>query len=320
MTKPRLIVTRCLTEDVHARAARDYDAWLNPQDRLLGTDELIGLATGADALLICVSEKLTRAVIEQMPARMKIVSSFSAGTEHIDLAAAREKGLVIGNAPHGVTTATAEIAMLLILGACRRAPEGEALIRSGGWTGWTPTQLLGRRLDGKVLGIMGLGRIGQALARRARAFEMVIHYHNRRRLPPAEEHGAVYHASFESLVAVSDIVSLNAPSTPQTKRIVNAATLRLMKPGVILVNSARGDLVDDAALIAALRSGHVAYAGLDVFDGEPRINPGYLGLPNTFLLPHMGSSAIEARTQMGFEALDNIDAVLAGREPPYRVV
>jgi lactate dehydrogenase-like 2-hydroxyacid dehydrogenase len=320
MPQPRLILTRRLPEAVEARAARDYDAWLNHDDRLLPADEIVALSEGAAALLICATERFPRSLIERLPQSVRILSTFSAGLDHIDLAAARERGIRIGNAPHGVTIATAEIAMLLILGAARRAPEGEALVRGRAWTGWSPLQLLGRRLDGKVLGILGMGRIGQALAKRARGFDMTIHYHNRTRLTPEEERSAVYHPTFASLAATADILSLNAPSTPGTRRIVNAETLRLMKPGVIIVNTARGDLVEDCALIAALRSGHVAYAGLDVFDGEPRLNEGYIGLPNTFLLPHMGSSAVEARNQMGFEALDNIDAVLTGREPPYAVV
>jgi lactate dehydrogenase-like 2-hydroxyacid dehydrogenase len=319
MPNRRLILTRRLPEAVEARAARDYDAWLNRDDRLLSADEIVALSEGADALLVCATEKFPRSLIERLPMSVRILSTFSAGTDHIDLAAARERGIRIGNAPHGVTIATAEIAMLLILGAARRAPEGEALVRGRAWTGWSPLQLLGRRLDGKVLGILGMGRIGQAVARRARAFDMIVHYHNRKRLPSAEEAGAVYHPTFDSLCAAADILSLNAPSTPETRRMVNARTIALMKPSVIIVNTARGDLVEDSALVAALKSGHVAYAGLDVFDGEPRLNEGYVGLPNTFLLPHMGSSAVEARNEMGFEALDNIDAVLTGREPPHAV-
>lgn len=318
--KPRLIVTRRLPEAVLERASRDYDAWLNAEDRQLGSQELVALCRDADAALVCLTEKLTREVIEVLPSRLKIVSTFSVGTDHIDLAAARAKGLRVGNAPHGVTVATAEIAMLLILGTARRAPEGEQMVRTGQWIGWQPTQLLGNRLDGKRLGILGLGKIGQALARRARAFDMEIHYCNRRRLPAVEEQGAVFHAGLESLLGAVDVFSLNAPATAETRHIVNARTLALLRRGAIVINTARGDLVNDDDLIAALRSGHIAYAGLDVFQGEPRLNPGYLELPNVFLLPHMGSATIESRNQMGFEALDNIDAFFAGRELPFAVV
>jgi lactate dehydrogenase-like 2-hydroxyacid dehydrogenase len=316
----RLLVTRRLPEAVLTRAARDYDAVLNPKDRLYSAADLKRLCADADAALICLSEKFTADVIAALPPRFKMLSTFSVGTDHIDLAAARARGLRVGNAPHGVTIATAEIAMLLILGCARRAPEGQRLVAEGKWVGWDPTFMLGRRLDGKALGILGLGKIGQALAARARAFDMVIHYHNRTRLPPAEERGAVYHPSLESLFRASDILSINAPSTPDTRHILRAETIAYLNPCAIVVNTARGDLVRDADLIAALQSGRLAYAGLDVFEGEPKLNPGYLTLPNVMLLPHMGSQTTEARNQMGFEALDNLDAFFSGREPPFAVV
>ena len=216
--------------------------------------------------------------------------------------------------------ATAEIAMLLMLGAARRAQEGERLLREKKWGGWQPMQLIGRRLDGKRLGIYGMGKIGQATAKRARAFDMEIHYHNRRRLTPAEEQGAIYHATLDSLLSVSEFLSVNAPSTPETRGILNASRLREA--------AARRHRGEHRArrphqrrrLIAALKSGQVGYAGLDVFEGEPDIHPGYYGLENVFVLPHMGTSAIEARDEMGFAALDNIDAVLAGREGPSLLV
>lgn len=317
---PRLIITRKLPEPVLARAATRFDVVLNPEDRQYPAEELARLLQGADAALICVADKFTRSLIESLPPRFKIVSTFSVGLDHIDLAAAREKGVHVGNAPHGVTIATAEIAMLLILGAARRAPEGEKLIREGRWGFWSPTFMLGRRLDGKVLGIFGMGRIGKALASRARAFGMTIHYCNRRPLPEAESQGAVYHPSIESLAAVADVLSINAPSTPATRHIVNTEMLKHLKPGAILINTARGDLVDDAALIATLKSGQAGYAGLDVFEGEPKLDLGYLALDNVFLLPHMGSQTIEARTEMGLEALANIEACFEGRALPYPVV
>jgi lactate dehydrogenase-like 2-hydroxyacid dehydrogenase len=316
----KIVLTRRLPPEVEERAVRDYDAVRNPEDRVYTPDELIEVAEGAEALLICSSEKLNRDLISRIPSSVKIVSTFSAGLDHIDIEAARTKGLRIGNTPDAVTIATAEIAMLLVLGAARRAPEGEAMIRERQWTGWHTQQLLGRRLDGKRLGIFGMGKIGQALAKRARGFDMVIHYHNRRRLPAEEELGAVYHDSAESLFAVSDVLSLNAPSTPETQSVLNAASIGLLPQGAIVVNTARGDLVADEDLLAALRSGRVAYAGLDVFRGEPRINEGYHTVANAFLLPHLGSATVEARNEMGFAALDNIDAVLNGKELPYGVV
>ena len=315
--KKRLLITRHLPPEVEARAARDYDAILNPDDHQMEPQELVAKAQDVDALLVCVTDRLPREVIMALPERLKVIATFSVGTDHIDLAAARERGILVGCAPHGVTIATAEIAMLLILGAARRASEGERMMRARAWTGWEPMQLLGRRLDGKRLGIFGLGRIGQALAQRARGFDMEIHYHNRRRLAPEKEQGAIYHESFESLAQVSDVLSLNAPSNPETRHIVNAETIALLPENAIIVNTARGDLVRDDDLIEALRSGRVLAAGLDVYEGEPNIHPGYLDLPNTFLLPHLGSAAWEARNQMGFEALDNIDAAFRGAPLPW---
>lgn len=317
---PRLVITRKLPDPVLERAAAGFDAVINPDDRQYSAGELARLLGTADAALICVADKFTAELIATLPPRFKIVSTFSVGLDHIDLSAACEKRIRVGNAPHGVTIATAEIAMLLILGAARRAPEGEKLIREGGWSFWSPTFMLGRRLDGKVLGILGMGRIGRALAHRARAFDMAIHYCNRRPLPDAEAQGAIYHSNIESLAAVSDVLSINAPATPETRHIINAETLTHLKPGAILINTARGELIDDAALVDALKSGRAGYAGLDVFEGEPRINPGYLALDNVFLLPHMGSQTVEARTQMGLEALANIEAHFDGRELPFPVV
>ena len=315
----RLLVTRRLPQAVLDRAARDYTALLNKADAQYGPPDLVRLCQDTDAALICLTEKFTPEVIAALPDRLRILSTVSVGTDHIDLPAARARGLKVGNAPHGVTIATAEIAMLLILNCARRAPEGQRLIGEGKWAGWAPTFMLGQRLDGKKLGILGLGKIGQALAKRARAFDMEIHYHGRRRLAPGEEAGAIYHDSLESLCRASDFLSLNAPSTPETRHIIRNETIAWLKPGAVLINTARGDLVRDADLIAALRDGRVGYAGLDVFEGEPKLNPGYLGLPNVMLLPHMGSSTIESRNQMGFEALDNIDAFFAGRALPFPV-
>ena len=318
--KKRLIVSRRLPPLVEERAARDYNAVLNADDTPLSGAEIVERASGADALLVCVTDKLGADVIGRLPERLGIISTFSVGTDHIDLKAAKARGIRVGSAPHGVTIATAEIAMLLILGAARRAPEGEVMMRSRQWAGWGPLQIVGRRLDGKRLGILGLGKIGQALAKRARGFDMQIHYHNRNRLPPADEQGAVYHATADSLFRVSDVLSLNAPSTPDTRNVLDARAIALLPKGAIVVNTARGDLVNDEDLIAAIRSGQVGYAGLDVYLGEPKINPAYYDLPNTFLLPHLGSAAIEARNQMGFEALDNIDAFFAGSPLPFPVV
>lgn len=317
--KPRILVTRKLTQAVEDRAQRDYDAELNEHDALWSADEILRRAEGKDALLVCLTEKFPADVIARLPSSVRVLSTYSVGTDHIDSAAAKARSIRVTNTPDAVTISTAEIAMLLILGSARRAPEGERLLKERKWGGWQPMQLLGHRLDGKRLGIYGMGKIGQALAKRARAFDMEIHYHNRRRLPTDDERGAIFHDTLDGLLAHSDVLSVNAPSTPETRGVINADTLAKLPRGAIVVNTARGDLVDDDALIAALKSGHVAYAGLDVYKGEPNIHEAYYGIENAFLLPHMGTSAVEARDEMGFAALDNIDAVLSGREPPYPV-
>lgn len=283
------------------------------------TDEIVAQSKDVDAVLITITDKMRKEVIEALPANVKALSTFSIGFDHIDLEAAKAKGLPVGNAPHGVTVATAEIGMLLLLGSARRASEGERMIRARSWPGWAPLQLVGRRLDGKKLGIYGFGKIGQALAQRARGFDMEIHYHDIVRQPADKEKGAIFHETLDSLLAVSEFFSINAPSTPETRYFFNTATIAKLPEGAIVVNTARGDLVKDEDLIAALKSGRLAYAGLDVFAGEPKINEGYYDLPNTFLFPHLGSAAIEARNQMGYEALDNVDAVFAGKDMPFKL-
>jgi lactate dehydrogenase-like 2-hydroxyacid dehydrogenase len=318
--RQRIILTRLLPPRVEERARRDYDAFTNSDDRLISTDELLSLADGAAALLVSASDKLTRDVIGRMPESVKVISTYSTGTDHIDLNAAREKGLRVTNTPHTVTVPTAEIAMLLILAAARRATEGQAMVRSRQWPGYAPTQLLGTGVVGKRLGIFGMGTIGRILAKMARGFDMEVHYHNRSRLPAEQEQGATYHGTLDSLLAVSDFLSLNAPSTAETQAILNADTIAKLPQGAIVVNTARGDLINDEDLIAALKSGRIAAAGLDVYKGEPNMHEGYYGLDNAFLLPHLGSATVEARDDTGYVALDNIDAVLAGREPPFAVV
>jgi lactate dehydrogenase-like 2-hydroxyacid dehydrogenase len=317
--KKRLLITRRLPAAAEARARADYEVIQAEDDHQMTTDEIIAKSADVDAVLITITDKMRKEVIEALPANVKALSTFSIGFDHIDLDAAKARGLPVGNAPHGVTVATAEIAMLLILGSARRASEGERMIRARAWPGWAPLQLVGRRLDGKKLGIYGFGKIGQALAQRARGFDMEIHYHDIVRQPADKEKGAIFHDTLDSLLSVSEFFSINAPSTPETRYFFNKATIEKLPQGAIVVNTARGDLVNDEDMIAALKSGRLAYAGLDVFAGEPKINEGYYDLPNTFLFPHLGSAAIEARNQMGFEALDNVDAVFAGKPMPFKL-
>jgi lactate dehydrogenase-like 2-hydroxyacid dehydrogenase len=314
-----VLVTRRQPEAVEHRVARDYKAVLNPDDSPLTEDELAVRSEDADAIVCCVTDRFSRALISQLGKRVQLLASASVGMDHIDLQAARDRGLRVTNTPGVVTEATADIALLLLLGAARRAAEGEQLVRSGRWTGWAPTQLLGRGFRGKRLGIVGMGRIGRAFAERARPLGLELHYCNRTQLTAAQAQGAQFHETLESLLRVSDFLSLHTPATAATRHLMNARTLALLPPGAILVNSARGDLVDDEALVGALRSGRLFAAGLDVYEGEPAVHAGYRTLPNVFLLPHLGTATLETREAMGFRALDNVDALLSGREPPDAV-
>ncbi|HKN17041.1 MAG TPA: D-glycerate dehydrogenase [Candidatus Sulfotelmatobacter sp.] len=311
--KPILVVTRRLPAAVEARIKLHYEARFNTSDRLYTRDELLAESKRADALLITPQDRMDASLLSRLPESVQMVATLSVGFDHIDVKAAEARGIAVTNTPGVLTDATADIAMLLLLGASRRATEGQALVRGDTWNDPRPTDLLGWQLTGKILGVYGMGRIGQAVAERARAFGMKIHYCKLHRLTPEVEKDAVFHADASELLAVSSFLTLHAPATAETDRFLNAKTIELLPKGAIVVNAARGSLVDDEALIAALRSGHIAAAGLDVYEGEPHIHPGYRTLPNTFLLPHLGSATIETRTKMGMIALDNLDAHFAGR-------
>jgi lactate dehydrogenase-like 2-hydroxyacid dehydrogenase len=325
MTKPVLLVTRKLPEAIEARAARDYDAKLNPADEPWAQDgaEIARRAAeaGAAGVLGAAGDRLDAACIAALPPSVKIVTTFSVGTDHIALDAAKARGIVVTNTPEVLSFATAETAFTLMLMAARRAGEGERMVRAGRWEGWAPTQLLGVTLQGKRLGILGFGRIGRELASMARGMQMEIHYRDVARLPPDREQGAVWHETDEDFLGAIDVLSMHVPGGEGTRKWLNAARLAKMKRGAIVVNSGRGPSVDDEALIAALKSGHIRAAGLDVYDGEPRVNPGYLPLENVALLPHLGSATEETRQAMGERCLENIDAVLLhGKPAPHRVV
>jgi lactate dehydrogenase-like 2-hydroxyacid dehydrogenase len=320
MAKPTLLITRRLPAAVEARAARDYDAKLNPEDKPRSSDDVIRLAQGADAVLCCPADRLDAATIAALPASVRVLATFSVGYDHIDLDAARARGLAVCNTPDVLSVTTAETAMLLILAAARRAGEAERMVRTRKWTGWAPTQLLGAKVSGARLGIFGMGRIGRELARISRGFEMKVHYRDVNRLPPEFEAGATFHDNDDSFLAVCDVLSLNAPGGGATRKWLNAERISKLPRGSVVVNAARGTLIDDEALIAALKTGQVAFAGLDVYDGEPNINPGYFALENVVLLPHIGSATTETRDAMGFLALDGIEAVLAGKTPSNLVI
>jgi len=319
MAKPKLLIARKLRPLVEERAARDYDVVLNHDDKVLSSEELITACRAVDAVLPCHSEHFSAEVIKAIGSGLKIIANHSVGTDHVDLAAAKAAGIVVTNTPDVLSDATAEIAILCMLGAARRGAEGDALVRSGQWNFWSPAFMVGRQVTAKRFGVLGMGRVGQVTAERARGFGMEIHYHNRRRLPEHLEKGAIFHDSLESLLAVSDVLSLHCPSTPDNKGIINAQTLGLLPDRAIVVNTARGALIDEVALVEALKSGKLFAAGLDVFQTEPGGNPALASLPNVFLLPHIGSATEETRDAMGFRALDNLDAYFAGKEPADRV-
>lgn len=318
MPKPVLFVTRRLPASIEAMAAQEYEARLTPSDVPIA--DLVAQADGADAVLCCPGDRLDAETIASLPASVKVIGTFSVGHDHIDLAAAKGRGIKVCHTPDVLSVATAECAILLIMATARRAGEGERLVRSGKWKGWAPTQLLGTQVSGRRLGIFGLGRIGREIARMARGFAMEVHYRDVTRLPPELEHGAIFHDNDDSFLPICQFLSLNAPGGEGTLHWLNTERISKLPPGAVVVNAARGSLVDDAALIGALRSGQIAAAGLDVYNNEPHLNPEYLMLENVFLLPHLGSATTETRDAMGRIVLSGIATVLAGRTPSNLLV
>ena len=319
MTKPILVVTSRYTREVEDRIDRDYNARRNPNPFPFSRQNLLSAAEGADALFITPADRLDSGFFQNISPTVKIIATYSVGFEHIDLEAAARRKIPVAYTPGVNSEATADIAMLLLLGASRRAYEAQELVRTGAWRPLSPDMLLGWQVGGKLLGILGMGRVGQAVARRARGFGMKIHYSNASELSTEIAGDAVYHEDPSDLLRASQFLSLHAPETPQTRHFLNSKAISLLPPGAIVVNTARGGLVVDEDLIAALKIGRVAAAGLDVFEGEPKLHPEYVSLKNTFLLPHIGSATIETRTAMGMLALDNVDAVLNGRPAPTLV-
>lgn len=313
-TMRNVLVTKLFLPEVNDYLAANFVAH-GARDEPWNTADIVKQADGADALLITLRDKLPADAIEALPSSVKAIATASIGLDHIDLEAAERRRITVISAPGLGSTSTAELTMLLMLGAARRAYEGDRLVRSGRWTGWHPTDLLGVELDGKRLGIYGMGCIGQLVARRARAFGMQIHYCNRTRLEPEIELGAVHHRTVVDLLAISDFVSLHAPSTSSTRRVINKETLTAIRPHAILVNTARGDLVDDEALIGALASRRLAAVGLDVYDREPLLDPRYAELENAFLLPHLGTATREARLEMTFRVIHDLEGVLRAAMP-----
>ncbi len=319
MSKASLWVTRKLSAATEARAMRDYETIFNPEDGEHSANEIVDMSAQVDAIIPCHSEKFTPDVVARLDPRLKIVANHSVGVDHCALDAFRERGIVVTNTPDVLSDATAELTFTLLLGAARRVGEGDRLIRGGKWDSWSPSFLVGTQTTGKRLGIVGLGRVGRVVAKRARGFDMEVHYHNSKRLPQEQEDGAVYHKTLDSLLPVSDFLSLHCPATERTRGMMTAEAFAKLPDGAIFINVARGDLVDENALIEALASGKITAAGLDCFVKEPGGNPKLAAFDNVFMAPHIGSATRDTRDAMGFRALDNLDAFFAGREPGDRV-
>ncbi len=315
MPGPTVWIPRRLSDATLERAQASYDCIINWEDGLSGADDLIEMSAKADAVIPCHSEHYSADVAARLDPRLKIIANHSVGVDHCDLPALKARGITVTNTPDVLSDATAEIAMLLMLGAARRAVEGDRMVRSGQWNTWSPSFMVGKQVSGARLGIIGMGRVGRAFAEKARGFGMSIHYFNRSRLSPEQELGATYHDTIESVLAVSDFLSLHCPATPETTGLMNAERFSQMPDGAVMVNTARGALVDETALMAALDSGKLAGAGLDCFVTEPLGNPAFAAYQNVFTLPHIGSATVTTRDAMGFRALDNLDAFFLGKTP-----
>jgi glyoxylate reductase len=315
-------VTRRLPASVEARMAELFEAEFNADDHAFTEAELIAASARADVLVPTVTDAIDAAVIEGAGERLQLIANFGVGTDHIDLKAARARDIVVTNTPGVLTEDTADLVMALILAVPRRLAEGEKLLRAGEWRGWSPTGLMGHSVTGKALAIFGMGRIGRAVAKRARACGLSIHYHNRERLPERVERelGAVFWPDLDAMLAAADVLTVNAPHTAETHHVIDARRLSLMKRDAYLINAARGAIVDQEALIEALEAGVISGAGLDVFPHEPEVDPRLLRLPNLVLLPHMGSATFEGRTAMGEKVIANIRAWADGHRPPDQVL
>lgn len=324
MVRKRLsvVVTRRLPDVVEARLGELFDVRLNSDDQPLTPDQLAEAAASADVLVPTITDRIDAPLLARAGPRLKLVANYGSGIDHIDVATARQRGILVSNTPGVVTEDTADMAMALILAVTRRIPEGLALMQQGDWQGWAPTALLGGRLAGRRLGILGMGRIGQAVARRAAAFGLEVHYHNRRQLRPEieAELGARYWESLDQMVARMDILSVNCPHTPSTFHLMNARRLKLMKPTAVIVNTSRGEVIDENALTRMLRAGEIAGAGLDVYEHGVDLNPRLRALDNVVLLPHMGSATREGRIEMGEKVIINIKTFEDGHRPPDLVV
>ena len=322
LRKPKVIVTRKLPDAVETRMRELFDAELNLDDMPMDVEALAAAVARADVLACTITDRVDGDVIARAGPQLKVIANFGVGVDHIDVVAANARGIIVTNTPGVLTEDTADLTMGLILSTARRVVEGANIVQAGEFHGWTPTWMMGRRLSGKRLGIVGMGRIGQALAKRARAFGLAVHYHNRKPVGAriAEELEATYWESLDQMMARTDVISVNCPHTPATYHLLSARRLKLLQPHAILVNTARGEIIDEAALAGMLQRGEIAGAGLDVYEHEPAINPKLLKLPNVVLLPHMSSATIEGRIEMGEKVIINIRTWMDGHKPPDRVI
>ena len=315
MGRPVIWFPRRLSDATLERAQASYDCIINWDDNLSTAEKIVEMSAQVDGVVPCHSEMFSAQVAARLDPRLRIIANHSVGVDHCDLPALAARGIAVTNTPDVLSDATAEIAMLLMLGAARRAVEGDRLVRTGAWDFWSPSFMVGKQVTGARLGIVGMGRVGRAFAAKARGFGMDIHYHNRTRLPADLEQGAVFHDDVDSLLGVADFLSLHCPATPDTTGLMNDERFALLPDGAVVVNTARGALIDEDALLSALSSGKVSAAGLDCFATEPGGNPGFAAHENVFMLPHVGSATVQTRDAMGFRALDNLDAFFRGEKP-----
>ena len=314
----KILVTRNLLPENEERVKKLFDAKLNKADNILSSEELINQSKDCDGILCIGGNKFDKVIINQLSSSVKIIANYAVGYNNVDVDAAKQRGIVVTNTPEVLTDATADISILLLLGASRRAYEGRKHAETQSWN-WSTNFLMGKQMSNKKLGILGMGRIGRAVAQRARGFGMEIHYHNRSKLSPDLELGATYHDNIKSLFSQSDFLSINCPATAETTNLLNEETINFLPDKAVVANAARGDIIDDAAMIKAMKSGKIFALGLDVYNGEPKINEEYLQLDNLFLLPHLGSSTKRTRIDMGDRAIDNLETFFSGKTPLDKV-
>ena len=314
----KILVTRNLLDENEQRILKLFDAKLNKEDKLYSPEEVIALSENCDGILSFTTSVLNRETINKLSDSVKIIANYAVGFGNIDIDSAKKRGIVVTNTPHVLTDATADISILLLLGASRRAYEGRKAAEQQNWN-WSADLLLGKQMSNRKLGILGMGRIGRAVAQRAKGFGMEIHYHNRSKLSPDLEHGAIYHSDIKSLFAQSEFLSINCPATPDTINLLNEETIKYLPDGAVVANAARGDVINDDAMIKAMKSGKIFALGLDVYNGEPKINEEYLKLNNLFLLPHLGSATKVTRIGMGDRAIDNLEDFFSNKRPKDQV-